>query len=337
MAITAQDISGVYVMAPTPCVEGGEHWSNANSVDLDETARMVENLIRDGVAGLALCGTTGECAALLWDEKQAFIDTALQVARHRVPIFAGATSLGTKETVRQMRAYKDMGAEAAFVGLPLWQTPTIANSVRWFADLSEATPELGIMVYSNAMFFKSRFPREFWEGVAKDAPRVITNKITSPAIMEDLEKIVENTGDRISYLPIDNAAMNAWERVGNKIKGMWSTNASMGPEPVVALSKAINANDEARIKEIVADLRSVAPGHPQKESGEESDPFTSEFPMYNAQQEKARFNAAGYIKCGPSRAPYLYDDMPQRWKDAATANGKSWSEMRKKYMKAPVK
>jgi hypothetical protein len=29
--------------------------------------------------------------------------------------------------------------------------------------------------------------------------------------------------------------------------------------------------------------------------------------------------------------------MPQRWKDAATANGKSWSEMRKKYMKAPVK
>src|SRR5215471_14603186 len=188
--LTPQEISGVFVMAPTPCVEGGEHWSNGNSVDLEESARMVENFIRDGVGGIALCGTTGECAALLWEEKLAFVDTALRVARHRVPIFAGATSLGTKETVRQMRAFGDLGAEGAFVGLPLWQTPTIENSVRWFEDLSEATPDMAIMVYSNAMFFKSVFPRPFWEGVAKRARTVITNKITSPAITQDLEEIV---------------------------------------------------------------------------------------------------------------------------------------------------
>src|SRR5262249_10128417 len=161
--------------------EGGEHWSNGNSVDLDESARMVENFIRDGVGGIALCGTTGECAALLWEEKLAFVDTALQVARHRVPIFAGSTSLGTKETVRQMRPLRALAAEAAFVGLPLWQTPTTKTSVRWFAALSAATPDMAIMVYSNAMFFKSTFPRPFWEGVANRARTVITNKITSPA------------------------------------------------------------------------------------------------------------------------------------------------------------
>ena len=331
--LTNKDITGVAVMAPTPCVEGGEHWSNGNSVDLEETARMTENLIRDGVGSIAACGTTGECAALLWDEKVSFIDTIVQVNRGRVPVFAGATSLGTKETIRQMKAFQAIGAQGAFVGLPLWQTPTIENSIRWYADLSEAVPEMGIMVYSNAMFFKSVFPLEFWLGVAERAPRVITNKITSPAITEKLEEIVEKTGDRISYLPLDGGAYSAWQRVGDKIRGLWSTSASMGPEPPVALSDAINRGDEERMKEIVADMRSIPAFRPSDQADAEK---FLQFPQLNVQAEKARFRAAGYIKCGPSRAPYLYDDMPDDWKAAAEANGKGWAQMRKKYIKAAV-
>ena len=36
--LAAEDIRGVTVMAPTPCREGGEQWSDTNSVDLEETA-----------------------------------------------------------------------------------------------------------------------------------------------------------------------------------------------------------------------------------------------------------------------------------------------------------
>ena len=330
--LTSKDIEGVYIMAPTPCVEGGEHWSNTSSVDLEEAARMTENLIRDGIGGIALCGTTGECAALLWEEKLPFIDTVLQVARHRVPVFAGATSLGTKETIRQMRAFRELGAEGAFIGLPLWQTPTIENSVRWFADLGEAVPELAIMVYSNSRFFKSMFPLPFWVGVADRARTVVTNKITSPAIMEDLEEIVRLTGDRIAYLPHEGGSYDAWKRVGDKVHGYWSTSAAMGPEPSVALCDAYRKNDAAQVEAIIADHRSIPSFIPPRQPGDEVDHFAE----LNVQAEKARFRAAGYIKCGPSRAPYLYEDMPADWRAAAEANGKGWAEMRKKYIKAPV-
>ena len=116
--LTKEDVRGISVMAPTPCVEGGELWQNTNSVDLEESARMTENLIRDGVGNIAACGTTGECHSLLWEEKVTFIDTMGQVNKGRVPIFAGCTALGTKETIRQMRAMKDLGADGAFVGFP---------------------------------------------------------------------------------------------------------------------------------------------------------------------------------------------------------------------------
>jgi trans-o-hydroxybenzylidenepyruvate hydratase-aldolase len=227
-----------------------------------------------------------------------------------------------------MKAFRDIGAEAAFVGLPLWQTPSIETQIGWFADLSAAVPDMGIMVYSNSMFFKSTFPYEFWVGVAKNAPTVITNKISSPAIMDDLEKIVEATGDRISYLPIDTAAKGAWERVGDRIRGMWSTDAPMGPEPVVALSKAIQSNDKALIEQIHHDIESPPSFFPP--NGRVT------FPQVNAQAEKVRFRAAGYINCGPTRAPYLEKYLPAEWKASAEANGRGWAEMRKKYVKAAV-
>src|SRR6185312_1044796 len=47
--LTKEDIKGVAAMVPTPCKEDGEGWDATDSVDLDETARMIENYIRDGI------------------------------------------------------------------------------------------------------------------------------------------------------------------------------------------------------------------------------------------------------------------------------------------------
>ena len=330
--LTKQDVWGVSVMAPTPCLEGAEGWDNTNSVDLEESARMTENLVSAGVGNLALCGTTGECAALLWDEKVSFIDTVVQANKGRVPIFAGATGLGTKETIRQMRALRDLGAPAAFIGLPLWQTPTAYNAVKWYQDLSEAVPDMGIMVYSNSMFFKSVFPTDFWEGVAKKAPTVVTNKMASPFITEHLQDIIKVAGHQIAFLPQERGTLQAaadYEAVGSKLQGLWSSNnANLGPEPLVAFWSAVAEGDQKRIEEIKADLDTLPGGLPAGTS------FFEEFPKYNVQLNKWSMNAAGYIKAGPTRAPY--EDLPDEYKKSAAAGAKAWVELRKKYVTAAV-
>lgn len=320
--LSAQDIRGVTVMIPTPCKEGAGGWDVADSVDLDETSRMVEKLIQAGIGSIAACGTTGENAALLWEEKRDFVDTIVQVTRKRVPVFAGATALGTKEVVRQMRGLKDVGADAAFVGLPLWQTPTHENAVQWFVDLSEALPDLPLMVYANAMFFKSVFPTELWEAIARKAPTVITTKIAYGIahLAEDLAV----AGHRINFQPGQSAMYGAYEAVGTKITACWSTTAAMGPEPVVALMDAILQDDKQRAGEIWADISSIPPSVPHGE-------FAEGFPKYNAQVNKAFYNASGYVKAGPMRAPY--SDLPAHWQAQAELHAKAWGELRKKYVK----
>jgi trans-o-hydroxybenzylidenepyruvate hydratase-aldolase len=317
--LSAADITGVYVMAPTPCKVGADAWEATDSVDLDETAHMVEQFVQDGVGGIAACGTTGECAALLWEEKRDFIDTVVQVSRRRVPVFAGATALGTKEMIRQMRGLKDVGADGAFVGLPLWQTPTLENSVQFFADLSEAVPDMPIMVYSNAMFFKSVFPNEFWDGVARRAPTVVTTKVTYG--IEHLLEDMAVAGHQIAFLPGQNEIYPAYKLAGARIRGCWSTSANMGPRPVVALMNAILANDRARGDAIWEDITSMPTLFP--EGGR------AHFAEYNVQVEKARINASGYINCGPPRAPYR--DLPADWAERAEVHGKAWAQLHERY------
>ncbi len=321
--LTAQDVTGISAMIPTPCKPGQDKWSDENSVDLDETARMIENLIQGGIGSIAANGTTGECAALSWEEKVAFTQTIIEVANGRVPVFAGVTTLGTKETVKQMRAFRELGANGCFVGLPLWQTPTIENSVQFYADMGEAVPDMGIMVYANPFFFKSTFPTEFWVGVGKRAPTVICTKYVGnmrdmPNVFAELAASID-AAPNCAFLPIDAFAPIAYAAAGDRIKGVWSTSCAMGPEPVVGMMDALAAGDTERMGEIAHAMHELP------------NPLVDvhQFASYNVQVEKERCNAAGYVKAGPSRAPYR--DLPDDWRAAAQANGKAWAEFRKKF------
>jgi trans-o-hydroxybenzylidenepyruvate hydratase-aldolase len=218
-----------------------------------------------------------------------------------------------------MRLFKDLGVEGGFVGLPLWQTPTLTNSVKFYADLAEAVPDMGLMVYANPLFFKSTFPVEFWSGVGKHCPTVITckyvgNLMDPPNMLKDLPASMD-AAPHVQFLPIDFAVPMAYEMVGDRLKGMWSTSCAMGPEPIVALQRALDAGDKARMGAIMSELNALPNAIPD----------FREFSKYNVQVEKVRCNAAGYIKAGPCRAPY--EDLPDDWRALAEASGRAWAEL----------
>lgn len=334
MKLNKKDIKGMLNFAPTPSTPNAGRWDEVNSIDHDKTAIMEEKLIQSGVNVRAMCGTTGENAALLWDEKREYFGTVVKTIKKRIPVFAGCTALGTKETIRQMRAARDIGADGAFVGLPLWQTPTIENSIQWYADLSEALPDFPIMVYGNEMFFKSNFPVELWEGIAKKAPTLIACKGGGSG---DYAAKVKACGNQVMLVPSQLSVLGARKTLTEAnmdpsyVTALWTV--APWPEPWVALINAINAKDEKKVGEIRADLVSV-PGHSTEEIRKKHD-----FAQYNAQVCRHDWNSSGYIEggLGPSRPPYR--DIPEDWKAHiySADRHKKWEEMRKKYLKVPVK
>jgi len=323
--LTVEDVRGVYVLPPTPCVEGGGGWDVEQSVDLDEMGRMTELLIRPGVGGLGLFGTTGEGHSLLWEEKRLAAATAVEAAAGRVQIFAGATALGTREVIRQIRGLRDVGVDGVLVGLPLWQTPTTANAVGFYADLSEAAPDVAVMVYSNSWFFKSWFPSEFWRGLAEQAPTVVASKETH-GFAHYVDELAAVDG-RINLMPGEFGIGQAWRLAPESITAVWSTQAALGVEPIVALMSAIDARDAARVEEVLADFRQVPPYVPPGAMAAHD--HTDDFARYNTQVAKYRLNASGVIKAGPLRRPYT--DLPDSWKVQADHEIAGFLELRAKY------
>ena len=310
----------MYAIIPTPAREGAERWDATNTVDLAESARVVDQLIRDGASGLIVCGTTGECATLIREDYETFVDCVLSTVNKRVPAFIGTSALGMHEVVRRMRFVRERGADGTLLGLPQWQVCTTEMAVKFYAALSEGFPDLPIMVYANTRAFRFPFDADFWGQVAAAAPTVMSAKFSNGRI---LKAALAASQGRVNFVPIDSAAYEFAMLSPETTTVCWSTASSMGPQPSIAVMDAILAGDLERAKQISDDLAwanepgDVLIGNPEV------------FASYNIQFEKIRINEAGYCQAGPVRPPY--DVMPDDYAEAARACGRRWAQLCQQY------
>ena len=126
--LTAKEYQGLYAIIPTPARAGADRYDATGTVDLDETERVINALIRDGSSGLIVLGTTGECATLSQPDYDAFVECVLETVNRRVPVLVGATALGAHEAVRRLRAWLAQPDRSVGRGrVSRWKAPTIAR------------------------------------------------------------------------------------------------------------------------------------------------------------------------------------------------------------------
>jgi len=316
------DLRGVYAIIPTPAKDGADRWDAVDTVDLAETERVVNRLISDGVDGLIVLGTTGECATITGQEYEAFADCVLAVVNKRLPTFIGTTALGTHEVVRRSRFAAERGADGVLLGLPMWQPLTLDMAVEYYRSIAEAFPRLALMVYGNGRAFRFSFPPEFWSRVVDAAPTLMAAKYSRPNAL--IDSLAAAKG-RVHFLPHDGALSKFAELSPATTTACWSTAASMGPEPVLEQVRALLANDRAALQKIATDLAWAREPIAEITSNPEL------FSTYNIQMEKIRIQAAGYCKAGPIRPPY--NVMPEHYAACARENARRWRQLCEKYAK----
>jgi trans-o-hydroxybenzylidenepyruvate hydratase-aldolase len=320
--LTVDDVHGAWAIMPTPARPGASDWRMEETVDLDETARVVEKLIESGVDAIVSLGTFGEGASLTWDEKRQFMATVVETVRGRVPYFCGTTSLNTRETIRQTRAAYDIGCDGTMLGLPMWQIADVPTAVQFFRSVAEACPEMAICVYANSETFKFDFPRQFWAQVC-EIPQVITAKYLGiGSLVPDLNL----SKRKIRFLPIDADYYAAARIDPDFCTAFWTSGAVCGPAPVLRLrdeiAKAKKSADWTQARMVSEAIsRTYATLFP---NGSFKD-----FSTYNIGLEKARMNAAGWMCAGPCRPPYHL--VPEAYLEGARLSGTRWAELHQQY------
>ena len=147
------------------------------SLDIDATAKVIEGLIRDGVSGLIVCGTVGENCSLAKAEKIAVMETAMAVARGRVPVLSGIAEFTSAFAI-------DMAKEAARIGLDgIMVMPALVYSSKphetaaHFRTVARAT-DVPVMVYNNPPIYRNDVTPEILASLA-DCETIVCFKESS--------------------------------------------------------------------------------------------------------------------------------------------------------------
>jgi 4-(2-carboxyphenyl)-2-oxobut-3-enoate aldolase len=319
--LTVDDVTGVVGIIPTPSTPTADRVDTANSVDLDEAAKLADAMVRGGVDVLMTTGTFGECASLTWDELQGFVATVVEAVAGRIPVFAGATTLNTRDTIARGHRLGELGADGLFVGRPMWLPLDDAGIVRFYRDVAEALPHLALVAYDNPGAFKGKIGSAAYKALSA-IPQLVAAKhlglLSGAAFMSDLRAV----GGRMRLLPLETDWYYFARLFPEEVTACWSGNVACGPAPVTRLRDLIRAQrwDEcqALTDEFEAALETLYPGG-----------NFSEYLKYSIQIDNAQFRAAGFMRTGPTRPPYT--EVPESYLDGAREAGKRWAALQQRY------
>ncbi|WP_026951395.1 dihydrodipicolinate synthase family protein [Algoriphagus mannitolivorans] len=90
------------------------------SLDVDHTEKMISHLIRGGVHGIFILGTTGESASISQDVKSDLIRLTCKMVLGKIPVLVGITGCSLIESLDLAGIAKDSGADALVAAPPFY-------------------------------------------------------------------------------------------------------------------------------------------------------------------------------------------------------------------------
>jgi len=125
-------LAGYIPDLPTP-------FDEADNLDLVAFAGLCERQIAAGVSAIVVGETAGEASTLTPDEHDRIVRAAVEIARGRVRIIAGAGSNSTSQAIELTRRAELAGADAVLSVVPYYNKPMQAGIAAHFQAIADST------------------------------------------------------------------------------------------------------------------------------------------------------------------------------------------------------
>jgi len=205
-------LRGCYVAIVTP-------FDKTGAVDEKGLRSNIDFLIGKGVAGVVPCGTTGESATLSWDEHNRVVDIALEQARGKIQVIAGAGSNSTVESLAAARHAQSMRADAILSITPYYNKPT----------------QEGLYQHYRAIATQVEIPMVVYNVPSRTGVNILPETIERLCEFKNIVAVILSGDDPLT-LPI-LACGGA---------GVISVTANFAPDNIIAMIKAFAAKDTAK-------------------------------------------------------------------------------------------
>jgi 4-hydroxy-tetrahydrodipicolinate synthase len=125
-------LAGYIPDLPTPFDRDG-------AIDLADFAKLCERQIKAGVSAIVAGETTGETSTLTPAEHETVVRAAVEIARGRVRVIAGAGSNSTSQAIELTRRAEAAGADAVLSVVPYYSKPMQSGIYAHFQAIAAST------------------------------------------------------------------------------------------------------------------------------------------------------------------------------------------------------
>ncbi|MDD2216587.1 MAG: dihydrodipicolinate synthase family protein, partial [Eubacteriales bacterium] len=132
-------LKGMIAAMPTPFFAD-------ESIDFKGVERLAEHLIKGGLHGILVGGSTGEYSLMSMEERKNLIKTVCDVAKNRAYVIAGSSCHRPKDTIEMVQYAGKAGADFALVLPPYYMCTSSQGIIDYYRTIGENS-EIGIVVY----------------------------------------------------------------------------------------------------------------------------------------------------------------------------------------------
>jgi len=218
-------------------------FNDDGSINYASNARMLEQLINDGIDGIIALGTIGENLSLSPSEKREFIKHTVETVNGRIIVLSGCSENTAEAAAQYAQDIQDTGVDGLMLLPAMVYRGCERETLHHYQTVARAT-QLPIMIYNNPVTYGIDIDLEMTAVLAKEANIVAIKESTTDT--RRLTELQYRFGDRFTILcGVDDIAL---ESILLGATGWISGLTNVFPQESVALMKLARAGriEEAR-------------------------------------------------------------------------------------------
>ena len=142
-----------------------------SSVDLEaleKNTRFLVDFAKKGNKDVVVMtnGSTTAFYANSIEEQKSIIKTVVDTVDGAIPVIAGVSQAGTRETIKMAKYAEEVGADCAMVVTPYYHTPFKEGLYQHFKAIAEAI-DIGVLVYNNIAVSAAKIDPELTARLSK--------------------------------------------------------------------------------------------------------------------------------------------------------------------------
>lgn len=231
---------GVIPAMVTPLKDGGR------SVDHDSLRSYCDFLAERAVHGVFCGGTTGEGPLLSLVERKEIAKTVVSRLKNRIRVIIQTGCITTDQTVDLTKHARDIGADAAGILLPYYYGYNDELLFTYFSEIACAVPDFPLFIYNIPQCTCNNINFDLFERLLENIKNIVGIKNSNADIFQDIE-FVKRAKGRCSLFIGSDGLLLAGLSVG--ANGLVSGNASVFPEPFLALYNAFMEGDLQKVRD----------------------------------------------------------------------------------------